>query len=168
MMIAYDKIRRVTVDSETGDYLDIVQSHYSIPEKTMCLFNKDREGLLVVELDPEGSTVTSTPKGNVLFKKWTLKRAFVPSKIYPPIDFEVPQSLIDRLVIFLKSEAETHFDWAASPNLNLSTRDKMRETRNEWQSYSRCIFEHVWSFGDSAFYYLVSCRLNRMHAATHS
>jgi hypothetical protein len=115
MMIAYDKAKCVTIDDETGDYLKVVQSHYSIEETTMALYNKAGRALLVAELIDAGSDVIDTPAGQLLIKKCTLTKAFVPTKTYPPTNFEVPQNLIDRLVIFLRREAETHFNWAAPP-----------------------------------------------------
>jgi hypothetical protein len=114
MTIAYDKAKCMTIDSETGDYLKVVQSHYSIEEATMALYDKAGKALLVAELVGDGKVI-DTPNGRTIAQKWTLLKAFVPTKIYPPTNFEVPSDLIDRLIIFLRAEAETSGTWAMPP-----------------------------------------------------
>lgn len=114
MMIAYDKARCETVDDETGDYLKVVQSHYSIPEKTMALYDKQGAALLVTELISNG-TMVKINGGETLNQKWNLQKAFVPTKIYPPTNFEVPEILIQRLILFLKARLETEFNYTPPP-----------------------------------------------------
>ena len=115
-MIAYDKNTGLTVDSETGDYLKIIQYHHTIPYTTYGLFGKDGNALLVAELEYDG-VMGNTPAGEALFQKWTLTKAFIPNKIYPPpsTSYEVPSYLINSLSQFLKGRLETEFTRTPPP-----------------------------------------------------
>jgi hypothetical protein len=123
-MISYDKTRRVTVDSETGDYLDVLKSHYSDPVSTWKLCDKQDKVLLVADLIGDGK-VNETPEGQVLFKKWEVNKAWEPKKNTPyqtPTNFEVSQDLLDRLMLFLKKLEETRGTWAAPPEVEFIDR----------------------------------------------
>jgi hypothetical protein len=119
MTIAYDKNRLATVDSETGDYLKITQSHHSIPETSFALLGKEGRSLLAADLIGDGKVI-ETPEGQILLKKWTLVEAWDPRKNTPyqtPTNFEVSQDLIDRLKLFLNKMEQTRGKWAADPEV---------------------------------------------------
>jgi hypothetical protein len=117
MTIFYDWKILATVDSETGDYLKVTNSHYSIPEITYALKNKNKKALLVADIVNDGKMI-EVSGGKLLIQKCTLIKAWDPRKNIPfhsPSNFEVSQDLIDRLALFLRRRLETEFDRSPLP-----------------------------------------------------
>jgi hypothetical protein len=117
VLIVFDEERKQMVDTDNGDYLNAVLQHYSIPETTFELCNKQGKAFLVADLIDE-VTDLETSEGTISLKKWVLIKAWQPGMNIPfqtPTNFGVSQILIDRLALFLRRLMETRWSFGKVP-----------------------------------------------------
>ncbi len=101
VMIEYDEKRQQMVDTENGDYMELILRDREESEYSCSIDNHEGHPYVVANLTSAGTTG---------LKKWILNSAWEPKRNTPymaPTNFEVSQFLLDRMVLFLRRLLET-------------------------------------------------------------